>query len=61
MRGTSRNSPYEVSLAFAPVDGGTRVDVESAFHLSGVMKLIGPLFIGPTNAGGRAVCPTSRG
>jgi uncharacterized protein YndB with AHSA1/START domain len=51
LRGTSRNSPFEVSLAFAPVDGGTRVDVESAFHLSGVMKLIGPLFIGPYERG----------
>ena len=41
----SASAPFEATLAFAPVDGGTRVEVETIFHLSGAMRLIGPLFI----------------
>jgi hypothetical protein len=46
LKGLSRNAPFDIKLAFEPIDGGTRVDVESTFNLSGVMRLIGPLFIG---------------
>lgn len=45
MKGTSRNAPFEVRLGFQPEGGGTRVDVESAFHLEGVMKLVAPFFV----------------
>ena len=51
MKGTSRNAPFEVTLRFAKVDGGTRVDVESAFSLTGPMKVIGPLFVGSYERG----------
>lgn len=46
MKGTSRNSPFEVTLRFEPVGEATRVDIESVFHLTGPMRLVGPLFIG---------------
>ena len=45
MKGTSRNAPFEVTLAFEPDGDGTRVDVESAFHLRGMMRLIAPMFV----------------
>jgi uncharacterized protein YndB with AHSA1/START domain len=51
MKGLSRSAPFDVKLAFEPVDGGTRVEVDSAFHLQGAMRLIGPLFIGPYERG----------
>lgn len=51
MKGTSRNAPFAVTLRFSAVDGGTRVEVDSAFHLRGVMRLIGPLFIGSYERG----------
>jgi hypothetical protein len=51
MKGLSRSAPFEVTLDFEPVDGGTRVVVDSVFHLSGPMRLIGPLFIGPYERG----------
>jgi len=41
----SAGAPFEATLAFEPVDGGTRVEVDTTFHLSGAMRLIGPLFI----------------
>lgn len=46
LKGLSPSAPFEVSFAFDPIDGGTRVTVDSIFHLRGVMRLIGPLFIG---------------
>lgn len=45
MKGTSRSAPFDVRLAFEPVAGGTRVDVDSTFDLRGVMRFIGPLFV----------------
>lgn len=45
MKGTSRNAPFEVMLAFEPEGDGTRVDVQSAFHLQGMMKVVAPIFI----------------
>ena len=45
MRGLSRNAPFEASLRFAPVNGGTRVTVQTGLHLTGAMRLIGPLVI----------------
>lgn len=30
---------------FEPVDGGTRFEVDSAFHLRGFMRLIGLAFV----------------
>ena len=50
MRG-SRNLPFEVTLRFDPVGEGTRVDTESAFRLTGPMRLVGPLFIGSYERG----------
>ena len=45
MRGLSRNAPFEATLRFEAIDGGTRATVQTAFDLSGVMRLVGPLFI----------------
>ena len=45
MRGVSGTAPFEATLRFAMIDGGTRAVVETVFHLAGAMKLIGPLFI----------------
>jgi carbon monoxide dehydrogenase subunit G len=45
MKGLSRSAPFEVNLSFERIDGGTRVDVESKFHLRGVMRLMGPMFV----------------
>ena len=47
LKGLSASAPFEAKLVFEPIEGGTRVDVESVFHLRGAMRLIGPLFIGP--------------
>jgi uncharacterized protein YndB with AHSA1/START domain len=41
----SASAPFEATLAFEPVDDGTRVEVSTTFHLSGAMRLFGPLFI----------------
>jgi uncharacterized protein YndB with AHSA1/START domain len=45
MKGLSRNTPFEVTLGFEPIEDGTRIVVESTFHLTGLMRLVGPLFI----------------
>jgi carbon monoxide dehydrogenase subunit G len=45
MRGLSRSAPFHVTLQFAPVDGGTRVMVDSEFELRGLLRLIGPPFV----------------
>ena len=45
MKGLSRNTPFEATLTFEPIDGGTRATVETVFALTGAMRFIGPLFI----------------
>jgi uncharacterized protein YndB with AHSA1/START domain len=45
LKGLSSTAPFEAKLSFEPIDGGTRVDVETVFHLHGVMRLIGPMFV----------------
>ncbi|HEX5039648.1 MAG TPA: SRPBCC family protein [Candidatus Limnocylindria bacterium] len=45
MKGLSRNSPFEATLAFEPTAAGTRVLVRTVFDLRGPMRLIGPIFI----------------
>ena len=45
MKGMSPSAPFEVTLGFEPEGDGTRVDVESAFHLGGIMKLVAPMFV----------------
>jgi uncharacterized protein YndB with AHSA1/START domain len=45
MRGTSRNAPFEATLSFRSVEGGTRVDVVIALFLRGAARLVGPLFL----------------
>lgn len=51
MKGISRSAPFEVTLAFRPEGDGTRVDVDSVFHLRGVMRLVGPPFLRSYNRG----------
>ena len=51
LKGLSRSAPFEATLDFVPVGSGTRMDVTTAFALHGVMRLIGPLFIGPYDRG----------
>ena len=45
MKGTSPSAPFEATLGFEPEGDGTRVDVETAFHLRGIMKLVAPMFV----------------
>lgn len=51
MKGLSSSAPFDITLAFEPIQGGTRVDVNSTFHLRGLMRVIGPLFIGRYESG----------
>ncbi len=51
MKGLSSSAPFEITLTFEPIEGGTRVNVESVFHLRGVMRAVGPLFVGPYERG----------
>jgi uncharacterized protein YndB with AHSA1/START domain len=44
MRGLSRNAPFEATLDFAPVAGGTRVDVRTAILIGGIGRPIGAIF-----------------
>jgi len=45
MRGTSPNAPFLVTLTFAAVDEGTRVEVTSEIGLRGATRLFGPLVV----------------
>ena len=45
MKGTSKNAPFEATLSFSTVEGGTRVDVATDLFLRGPAKLLGPMFI----------------
>jgi len=51
MKGESANAPFTATLDFTPLPGGTRVEVETIFELRGLMRVIGPLFIGPYERG----------
>ena len=51
LKGLSAAAPFDVTLTFESIDGGTRVIVESAFHLTGAMRLIGFLFVGSYERG----------
>jgi hypothetical protein len=51
LKGKSASAPFKATLDFGPVTGGTRVAVETTFELHGLMRLIGPLFIGPYERG----------
>jgi len=51
MKGLSSSAPFDVRLAFESSDGGTQVNVDSTFHLRGVMRLMGSLFIGTYERG----------
>ena len=53
MKGTSRSAPFEVTLTFEPEGDGTRVGVESAFQLQGLMKLVAPIFVSSYERGWR--------
>jgi uncharacterized protein YndB with AHSA1/START domain len=44
MRGLSRIAPFEATLAFAPVEGGTQVDVRTAILVGGIGRPIGAFF-----------------
>ena len=44
IRGKPPRSPFEATLRFAPVDGGTRVDVDIQMLMGGVLRPIGALF-----------------
>lgn len=51
IKGISSAAPFEIKLAFRSSNGGTRVDVDSTFQLRGLLRLVGPLFIGPYERG----------
>ena len=44
IRGTPPRSPFEATLRFAPVGGGTRVDVNIEMLLGGLLRPVGALF-----------------
>ena len=44
MKGTSKNAPFEATLNFAAVDGGTRVETNIDLFLRGPAKLFGGMF-----------------
>jgi uncharacterized protein YndB with AHSA1/START domain len=44
MKGTSRNAPFEVMLAFEPVAGGTKVESTIDLLMRGPAKLLGGMF-----------------
>jgi carbon monoxide dehydrogenase subunit G len=45
MKGTSKNAPFEADLRFAAVDGGTQVDTQIDFFMTGAAKLFEGIFI----------------
>ena len=51
MQGKSANAPFTATLDFTSVPNATRVAVETIFELRGLMRVIGPLFIGPYERG----------
>ena len=51
LKGESASAPFKATLDFSPVSGGTSVAVETTFELHGLMRLVGPLFIGPYERG----------
>jgi uncharacterized protein YndB with AHSA1/START domain len=44
MKGLSSMAPFEVTLDFQPIPGGTHVVVESTFHFRSWMRFVGPAF-----------------
>jgi carbon monoxide dehydrogenase subunit G len=44
MKGTSTNAPFEATLNFEPVEGGTRVEATTELDLRGPAALFGPMF-----------------
>lgn len=45
MKGISKNAPFEATLEFEPVEGGTRVDVTIELFLRGPARLVGGPFL----------------
>jgi len=44
LRGLSSTAPFEVTLRFTPMDGGTRVDVNTEMPMHGLLRPVGALF-----------------
>jgi len=44
MKGTSKNAPFEATLNFEPVEGGTRVEATTELFLRGPARLAEPMF-----------------
>jgi carbon monoxide dehydrogenase subunit G len=44
LKGTSKNAPFDAMLTFESVDGGTRVDTQIDFFMTGAAKLFGGMF-----------------
>ena len=61
MKGLSSTAPFEVTLDFRPIAGGTHVVVHSTLHFRGLMRLVGPAFAAATSADGTAASRTSSG
>jgi carbon monoxide dehydrogenase subunit G len=45
LKGTSKNAPFEATLTFEPVDGGTRVNATVELFLRGPARLFGGMFV----------------
>jgi uncharacterized protein YndB with AHSA1/START domain len=44
MQGTSKSAPFEATLTFARVEGGTRVDATTELSMRGATRLFLPMF-----------------
>ncbi|MDH4333712.1 MAG: SRPBCC family protein [Chloroflexota bacterium] len=44
LKGTSKTAPFEAMLTFEPVEGGTRVDSQIDFLMTGAAKLFAGMF-----------------
>ena len=44
MKGTSPNAPFEATITFEPVAGGTRVDANIELSIRGPARLLGGMF-----------------
>lgn len=44
LKGTSKNAPFEAMLTFESVEGGTRLETNIDFFMTGATKLFGGMF-----------------
>jgi uncharacterized protein YndB with AHSA1/START domain len=58
LKGLSKNAPFETTLVFVPVEGGTRVETAIDFFLTGPAKLLAVCSWAGTGRTGTRASPT---